>query len=82
MARRVTSSAEEAEAFYADALAQGHEGLVAKGLTSPYEAGRRGAGWLKLKPAHTLDLVVLAAEWGSGRRQGFLYPLHEARLSQ
>jgi DNA ligase-1 len=55
---------------------QGHEGLLAKGPDSLYEAGRRGASWLKLKPAHTLDLVVLAAEWGSGRRQGWLSNLH------
>ena len=56
----------------AEALAAGFEGLVAKSLVAPYEAGRRGAQWLKLKPAHALDLVVLAAEWGSGRRQGLL----------
>jgi DNA ligase-1 len=71
-ARLASSDAEEVEAFYADALAAGHEGLVAKALDAPYEAGRRGARWLKLKPAHALDLVVLAAEWGSGRRQGKL----------
>jgi len=57
-------------------LQHGHEGVVAKSLASSYEAGRRGAGWLKLKPAPTLDLVVLAAEWGSGRRQGWLSNLH------
>jgi DNA ligase-1 len=74
--RLVTASAEEAETFYAQALAAGHEGLLAKKLSSTYEAGRRGASWLKLKPAHTLDLVVLAAEWGSGRREGFLSNLH------
>lgn len=74
--RLVTSSAEEAETFYAEALRAGHEGLMAKKLSSPYEAGRRGATWLKLKPAHTLDLVVLAAEWGSGRREGWLSNLH------
>ena len=49
---------------------------MAKALDAPYEAGRRGASWLKVKPAHTLDLVVLAAEWGSGRRQGWLCNLH------
>lgn len=65
-----------AEAFFQQALERGHEGLVAKALEAPYEAGRRGGGWLKLKPAHTLDLVVLAAEWGSGRRQGWLSNLH------
>ena len=54
------------------ALARGHEGVLVKALDAPYEAGRRGAGWLKVKPAHTLDLVVLAAEWGHGRRQGWL----------
>ena len=74
--RLVTSSPEAAEAFYAEALRSGHEGLLAKALSSPYEAGRRGATWLKLKPAHTLDLVVLAAEWGSGRREGWLSNLH------
>ena len=49
---------------------------MAKALDAPYEAGRRGGGWLKIKPAHTLDLVVLAAEWGHGRRQGWLSNLH------
>ena len=58
------------------ALARGHEGAMAKALDAPYEAGRRGAGWLKVKLAHTLDLVVLAAEWGSGRRRGWLSNLH------
>ena len=62
--------------FYADALARGHEGVMAKALDAPYEAGRRGASWLKVKRAHTLDLVVLAAEWGNGRRQGWLSNLH------
>ena len=66
----------KAEAFYADALAHGHEGLMAKALEAPYEAGRRGAGWLKVKSAHTLDLVVIAVEWGSGRRKGWLSNLH------
>jgi DNA ligase 1 len=74
--RREGLGAEGAAAFLDEALAAGHEGLVAKSLTSPYEAGRRGAAWLKLKPAHTLDLVVLAAEWGSGRRHGTLSNLH------
>ena len=67
---------EDAEAFLASALRVGHEGLMLKGLDAPYEAGRRGAAWRKIKPAHTLDLVVLAAEWGSGRRQGWLSNLH------
>ena len=65
--RRRVDAAEE---FVKGALAQGHEGAMAKALDAPYEAGRRGAGWLKVKQAHTLDLVILAAEWGHGRRQG------------
>jgi DNA ligase-1 len=72
----VTDELAKAQAFYADALAHGHEGLMAKALGAPYESGRRGAGWLKIKSAHTLDLVVLAAEWGSGRRRGWLSNLH------
>lgn len=68
--------ADEAEAFARDALAHGHEGVMVKALDQPYEAGRRGAGWLKVKPVHTLDLVVLAAEWGHGRRHGVLSNLH------
>nr|WP_275937443.1 ATP-dependent DNA ligase [Sorangium cellulosum] len=66
----------EAEAFFADAIARGHEGVMAKALAAPYEAGRRGSSWLKVKCAHTLDLVVLAVEWGSGRRRGLLSNLH------
>jgi DNA ligase-1 len=66
----------EAEAFLAMALAAGHEGVMVKALSAPYEAGRRGATWLKVKHAHTLDLVVLAAEWGHGRRRGWLSNLH------
>ncbi|WP_327668287.1 MULTISPECIES: ATP-dependent DNA ligase [unclassified Streptomyces] len=65
-----------AEAFFADTLARGHEGVVLKGLEAPYSAGRRGASWVKVKPVHTLDLVVLAAEWGHGRRTGKLSNLH------
>jgi DNA ligase 1 len=65
-----------AEAILADALERGHEGVMVKDLDAPYEAGRRGAGWRKVKPVHTLDLVVLAAEWGSGRRRGWLSNLH------
>jgi len=65
-----------AEAFLAETLRRGHEGVVAKGLDAPYSAGRRGASWLKVKPVHTLDLVVLAAEWGHGRRTGKLSNLH------
>lgn len=66
----------EANAFLARALAEGHEGLMAKASESPYQAGGRGANWLKIKAAHTLDLVVLAAEWGSGRRSPWLSNLH------
>ncbi|WP_055693317.1 ATP-dependent DNA ligase [Streptomyces prasinopilosus] len=65
-----------AEDFLAETLRRGHEGVVVKGLDAPYSAGRRGASWLKVKPVHTLDLVVLAAEWGSGRRTGRLSNLH------
>jgi DNA ligase 1 len=72
----ITTSEEEASAFYDAALAAGHEGLMAKSLEVPYEAGNRGAGWLKIKRAHSLDLVVLAAEWGHGRRTGKLSNLH------
>ncbi|MEA2602481.1 MAG: ligase 1 [Acidobacteriota bacterium] len=74
--RIVTADAEEADAFFAEALQRGHEGMMAKALDAPYEAGRRGFSWLKIKPAHTLDLVILAAEWGHGRRQGWLSNLH------
>jgi DNA ligase-1 len=76
MPRLVTGSPDEATAFFNDALARGHEGVVVKALTTPYAAGRRGAGWIKVKPRHTLDLVVLAVEWGHGRRQGWLSNLH------
>jgi DNA ligase-1 len=76
MPRLVTSSAEDAAAFFDDALAHGHEGVVVKSLGAPYAAGRRGAGWIKVKPRHTLDLVVLAVEWGHGRRRGWLSNLH------
>jgi DNA ligase-1 len=74
--RIVTADVAAAEDFYADALARGHEGVMAKALDAPYEAGRRGASWLKVKRALTLDLVVLAAEWGHGRRKGWLSNLH------
>ncbi|MFP3990043.1 ATP-dependent DNA ligase [Streptomyces sp. E11-3] len=67
---------EAAREFAAEALERGHEGVVLKALDSPYSAGRRGASWLKVKPVHTLDLVVLAAEWGHGRRTGKLSNLH------
>ena len=74
--RLVTSSAEAAAAFAAKALATGHEGVMAKSVDGLYAAGRRGAAWLKVKQARTLDLVILAVEWGSGRRQGTLSNLH------
>jgi DNA ligase-1 len=74
--RLVTADPAAASAFYDAALAAGHEGVMAKSLEAPYEAGNRGAGWLKIKRAHTLDLVVLAAEWGHGRRTGRLSNLH------
>jgi DNA ligase-1 len=74
--RLVTADAAQARRFADEALARGHEGVVVKALSAPYEAGRRGAGWFKVKPVHTLDLVVLAAEWGHGRRQGLLSNLH------
>ncbi len=74
--RLVTAEVEAAAAFLKDTLARGHEGVVVKSLEAPYEAGRRGAGWVKVKPRHTLDLVVLAAEWGHGRRRGWLSNLH------
>ncbi|MEY2583282.1 MAG: ligase 1 [Ilumatobacteraceae bacterium] len=72
----VTADADEAEAFAANAVATGHEGVMVKAIESTYEAGRRGTGWRKVKPVHTLDLVVLAAEWGHGRRVGWLSNLH------
>jgi DNA ligase-1 len=74
--RIVTSSAEEAAEFYRGAMARGHEGVMLKALNATYEAGRRGRRWLKVKSVRTLDLVVLAAEWGSGRRRGWLSNLH------
>ncbi|HUB23683.1 MAG TPA: ATP-dependent DNA ligase [Streptosporangiaceae bacterium] len=76
MPRLVTDSASEATGFFGDAVARGHEGVVVKSLDTPYAAGRRGAGWIKVKPRHTLDLVVLAVEWGHGRRRGWLSNLH------
>jgi DNA ligase-1 len=72
----VTADAVEAEAFAANALAVGHEGVMVKAIGSAYQAGRRGVGWRKVKPVRTLDLVVLAAEWGHGRRTGWLSNLH------
>jgi ATP-dependent DNA ligase I len=76
MPQVVTGSADEATAFFRDALTHGHEGVVVKALDGVYAAGRRGAGWIKVKPRHTLDLVVLAVEWGHGRRHGWLSNLH------
>ncbi len=74
--RTVTADVEEAKRFEAGALERGHEGLMAKSLSAPYAAGRRGSAWLKVKTARTLDLVVLAVEWGSGRRKGWLSNIH------
>jgi DNA ligase-1 len=72
----VSAAPTAAREFLHRALAAGHEGVMLKALDAPYEAGRRGSRWLKLKPATTLDLVVLAAEWGHGRRRGWLSNLH------
>jgi DNA ligase-1 len=74
--RLVTASPGEAAGFLRGALARGHEGIMVKALDAPYEAGQRGRRWLKVKPVRTLDLVVLAAEWGHGRRRGWLSNLH------
>jgi DNA ligase-1 len=71
-----TDDGDVADQFATGALAAGHEGVVVKALDSPYQAGRRGATWRKVKPVHTLDLVVIAAEWGHGRRTGWLSNLH------
>ncbi|MGP4022230.1 ATP-dependent DNA ligase [Actinomadura sp. 3N407] len=76
MPRIVTGDPARAKEVFDEAVARGHEGVVVKSLDSPYTAGRRGAGWIKVKPRHTLDLVVLAVEWGHGRRQGLLSNLH------
>jgi DNA ligase 1 len=78
--RLITAAEPAARAFYQAALEAGHEGLMAKALEAPYEAGNRGASWRKIKRAHTLDLVVLAAEWGHGRRRGKLSNLHLGAL--
>jgi ATP-dependent DNA ligase I len=74
--REEAADVAEAAPVLEEALRLGHEGVMVKGLDTPYEAGRRGAAWLKVKVAHTLDLVVLAAEWGHGRRRGWLSNLH------
>ena len=78
--RLTTSDVTRAEAFMKESLSAGHEGVVAKAVDAPYEAGRRGASWVKVKSATTLDLVVLAAEWGHGRRQGKLSNIHLGAL--
>lgn len=74
--RVITADPAEAQGHYEMALARGHEGVVVKAIDAPYAAGRRGAGWIKVKPRHTVDLVVLAVEWGSGRRRGLLSNIH------
>jgi DNA ligase-1 len=74
--RLLAETPEAAAEFQARVLADGHEGIVLKGIDSTWEAGRRGSGWVKVKPRHTLDLVVLAVEWGSGRREGTLSNIH------
>jgi DNA ligase-1 len=74
--RIVASSIDEARAFHDDVLARGHEGAMVKDLAATYEPGARSAAWLKVKRTHTLDLVVLGAEWGHGRRHGYLSNLH------
>ena len=74
--RLVTEDVDAAGAFFADAVRRGHEGVVVKSPDARYAAGRRGSEWIKVKPRHTLDLVVLAAEWGHGRRRGWLSNLH------
>jgi DNA ligase-1 len=74
--RLVSSSVDDAVAFFHDTVGAGQEGVVLKRLDAPYEAGRRGSAWVKVKPRHTLDLVVLAVEWGSGRRRGWLSNIH------
>jgi len=74
--RLVTTYPDAVHRFFAEMLARGHEGVVVKDLAAPYDAGRRGSAWVKVKPRHTLDLVVLAVEWGSGRREGWLSNIH------
>ncbi|NMO55611.1 ATP-dependent DNA ligase [Actinoplanes sp. TBRC 11911] len=74
--RTTATSEEEAAAAFAAALADGQEGVVIKAVEAPYDVGRRGSAWVKVKPRHTLDLVVLAVEWGHGRRRGWLSNLH------
>jgi DNA ligase-1 len=76
VAHTVTDDPDRAQEFFAERVAAGHEGVIVKDPALPYAAGRRGPGWVKVKPRHTLDLVVLAVEWGSGRRQGWLSNIH------
>jgi len=76
VARVQTEDLDEAESFAATVLRDGQEGVVVKNLMAPWVAGRRGSSWIKVKPVHTLDLVVLAVEWGSGRRKGWLSNIH------
>lgn len=76
VAHTVTSDPDEASDFFTERVRAGHEGVIVKDPALPYAAGRRGPGWVKVKPRHTLDLVVLAVEWGSGRRQGWLSNIH------
>jgi len=78
--RAVLSTVDQAGEWFAHALDAGHEGVVVKSLDAPYDAGRRGGAWLKVKPRHTLDLVILAVEWGHGRRRGMLSNLHLGAL--
>jgi DNA ligase 1 len=77
-ARTVPADLQEAERFYAGAIAAGFEGVMAKALASRYTPGARGRGWLKIKHAHTFDLVIVAADWGYGRRHGWLSNYHLA----
>jgi DNA ligase-1 len=78
--RSTATTEEEAAAAFAAALAAGQEGVVIKAVDAPYDVGRRGSAWVKVKPRHTLDLVVLAVEWGHGRRKGWLSNLHLGAL--
>jgi len=76
--REICTTPSEAAETFADAVKRGYEGVVIKNLRAPYAAGRRDAAWVKVKPRHTFDLIVTAAEWGHGRRQGWLSNLHLA----
>ncbi len=76
--RTTADTVEDITAFFTDVVARGFEGVVVKKLAAPYAAGRRDSGWIKLKPRHTFDLAVIAAEWGYGRREGWLSNLHLA----